>query len=103
MQTSISIKINILPDYTDHQYDLSWKGMGEKWDDAKRAVLDNLERKPHLEYTIEALDPQSTYAIRIAVLAKDGSSGPPGEEAVIDTDAVSCSPKPSKRCACTIS
>jgi hypothetical protein len=77
--------------------------MGFDWNSAKKVTLNGTPGTAHIEYMIEELQPQSTYAVRIALVDGDGNIGLPGKESIIDTDSISCAPTSSSGCGCAVS
>ena len=79
----------------------------KKWDiDGKSKTVDAKEisknRNNKIQANIEDLNPGTTYTVRLRVLrvaASEGGSATPGKpspELIIDTEAVSCTPKASQ-------
>ena len=79
----------------------------EKWEsDGQRKTINAQEvsrnRNNKIQANIEDLNPGTTYTVRLRVLsavASEGESSVPGKpspELIIDTEAVSCTPKASQ-------
>ena len=84
-------------------YELSWREMGQSWEQAQSVTVQAPSSSDKIEATAEGLNPQSTYALRLIVVGKGGNRGTPGPESIIDTDSISCTPKPKSGCGCVIS
>lgn len=80
-----------------------------KWDDSSSvksssinvsepAEREKKERKK-LRAIADGLNPGATYTLRLTAKDSSGNSGIPGPDLIVDTEAVSCTPKP----ACVIS
>lgn len=51
----------------------------------------------NVKVVIEELEPGTTYCFRLVAKGTDGAKGEPGPELIIDTEAISCTPK-TRRC-----
>ncbi|KAL7460953.1 hypothetical protein ACHAXS_001389 [Conticribra weissflogii] len=79
-----------------------WETDGESKPIDIKAIPRNSSNK--VQTNIEGLNPGTTYTVRLRVLSAASSEevptpGKPSPELIIDTEAVSCTPKPNQ---CTI-
>ncbi|KAL3811210.1 hypothetical protein ACHAXA_004512 [Cyclostephanos tholiformis] len=106
MSTIITVAFTPL---TSHDiYELQWKEYPQKWEiDGKSKTINAKEvsknRNNKIQANIEDLNPGTTYTVRLRVLRVVGSGvggsatpGKPSPELIIDTEAVSCTPKASQ-------
>lgn len=94
---------------TEFTVDVTWKGTAgaqkyklyrrkipEEWSDSAFTLLDGALEK----FTLEDLEPTSTYQFRIAAVNSAGEEGEKSEPVTIDTAVGNCGPKKKK---CVIS
>ncbi|KAL7437892.1 hypothetical protein ACHAXH_005066 [Discostella pseudostelligera] len=104
-ETIISVAFNPLSSHDN--YELQWKEYPQKWEtdgQSKRICAKDVPRNKNnkIQANIEDLNPGSTYTVRLRVLAvgssegEVGAPGKPSPELIIDTEAVSCTPKASQ-------
>ena len=91
LQTSITVKVNLDSDV--HSYTLAWKQYPQPWQDAISIPIPTA----NTEITLDATDllPATTYCIRI-----QSDSGEFGDELIVDTEAVNCTPQ--TKCCCVV-
>mmetsp|Transcript_5258 Transcript_5258/g.9659 ORF Transcript_5258/g.9659 Transcript_5258/m.9659 type:complete len:123 (+) Transcript_5258:197-565(+) len=103
-ETIITVAFNPLNSHDN--YELQWKEYPQKWENDGQSKTVNAKevtrnRNNKIQMNIEDLNPGTTYTVRLRVLslvASDGESSAPGKpspELIIDTEAVSCTPKAS--------
>ena len=76
----------------------------KKWDDGQQKSINAKEvtrtGNNKLQTNIEGLNPGTTYTLRVKTLVSGNgdevAAGRPSPELIIDTEAVSCTPKPSQ-------
>ena len=90
-QTSITVKIDLDPD--THSYTLAWKQYPQTWKDAASAPI--LAANTQISMDATDLLPATTYCLRI-----QNDSGQFGEELIVDTEAVNCTPQ--TKCCCIV-
>mmetsp|Transcript_3340 Transcript_3340/g.5190 ORF Transcript_3340/g.5190 Transcript_3340/m.5190 type:complete len:123 (-) Transcript_3340:85-453(-) len=104
-ETIITVAFNPLNSHDI--YELQWKEYPQKWEsDGQSKTISAKEatrnRSNKIQNNIEDLNPGTTYTVRLRVLsvvASEGESTAPGKpspELIIDTEAVSCTPKASQ-------
>ena len=94
--TQTIVELEFSPDGSSDSYDLCYKVHQQTWEQQMVKVIGNeLLTKVHV--VIEELEPGTTYCFRLISKASDGSKGEPGPELIIDTEAISCTPK-RRRC-----
>ena len=62
-----------------------------------KAIGKDLLKGANVQVAIDELEPGTTYCFRLMAKLSDGSKGEPGPELIIDTEAISCTPK-RRRC-----
>ncbi|KAL7496095.1 hypothetical protein ACHAWT_004371 [Skeletonema menzelii] len=99
-ETIITVSFNPLNSHD--QYVLQWKEYHQKWEtDGQSKKMNSTEMTKtgngKIQTNIEGLNPGATYTVRLRVLAEGSQSeaGKASPELIIDTEAVSCTPKPS--------
>lgn len=101
------ITVAFIPLSSHDNYELQWKEYPQKWEtDGNCKTINAKEvtknRNNQVQTNIEDLNPGTTYTVRLRVLRLAGSeggsatSGKPSPELIIDTEAVSCTPKASQ-------
>mmetsp|Transcript_18924 Transcript_18924/g.45394 ORF Transcript_18924/g.45394 Transcript_18924/m.45394 type:complete len:123 (-) Transcript_18924:255-623(-) len=104
-ETIITVAFNPLNSHDN--YEIQWKEYPQKWEiDGQNKTINAKEsyrnRSNKIQTNIEDLNPGTTYTVRLrvmSVVASDGESAAPGKpspELIIDTEAVSCTPKASQ-------
>ena len=101
-KTSITVRFSPSSDTEVLHFELQWHQMGQSWEQGGRSLLTGAQTDD-IVATIDELLPNQTYALRISVIDKEDKKGIPGPEIVVDTDSISCTPKPRCRCLCVIS
>jgi len=98
------ITVAFTPIGSHDNYLLEWKEYPQKWDDGQQKSI-NAKEVPRtgnnkLQTNIEGLNPGTTYTLRVKTLVSGNgdevAAGRPSPELIIDTEAVSCTPKPSQ-------
>jgi hypothetical protein len=79
--------------------------MGQSWEQGQSIIIEvsSIHADEIVLAIAEGLLPQITYALRLVVVDKVGNKEMPGPEIVIDTDSISCTPKPRYSCMCLVS
>ncbi|KAL7482167.1 hypothetical protein ACHAW6_007861 [Cyclotella cf. meneghiniana] len=99
------ITVSFTPLLSHDNYLLEWKEYPQKWDIDGQQKSINAKEVPRsgnnkLLTNIEGLNPGTTYTLRlkvvVAVNGEEPTTGRPSPELIIDTEAVSCTPKPSQ-------
>ncbi|KAL7511319.1 hypothetical protein ACHAXN_008243 [Cyclotella atomus] len=105
------ITVSFTPLASHDNYLLEWKEYPQKWDTDGQHKSINAKETPtrngnnKLQTNIEGLNPGTTYTLRLKVMvpgsngedsAATAAAGRPSPELIIDTEAVSCTPKPSQ-------
>ena len=86
------------PDNSVASYDLCYKIYQQTWEQQKvEAIGKDLLKGGNVQIAIEELEPGTTYCFRLVAKDTDGTKGEPGPELIIDTEAISCTPK-TRRC-----
>lgn len=85
------MKIDLDPD--THSYTLAWKQYPQTWKDAASAPI--LAANTQISMDATDLLPATTYCLRI-----QNDSGQFGEELIVDTEAVNCTPQ--TKCCCIV-
>ena len=96
--TQTIVELEFPPDDSSVSYDLCYKVYQQTWEQQRvKAIGKDLLKDGNVQVAIEELEPGTTYCFRLVAKASDGSKGEPGPELIIDTEAVSCTPK-RRRC-----
>ncbi|KAL9181641.1 hypothetical protein ACHAXT_010446 [Thalassiosira profunda] len=105
-ETIITVAFN--PLVSHDSYELQWKEYPQKWESDGLSKTVNVKdatrnKSNKIQCNIDDLNPGTTYTVRLRVWGKgtDGEAPPPGKpcpELIIDTEAVSCTPK-ANQCA----
>mmetsp|Transcript_19749 Transcript_19749/g.31997 ORF Transcript_19749/g.31997 Transcript_19749/m.31997 type:complete len:122 (+) Transcript_19749:118-483(+) len=103
-ETIITVAFNPLNSHDN--YELQWKEYPQKWENDGQSKTINAKEvgrtgNNKIQTNIEDLNPGTTYTVRLRVLsvvASEESTAPgkPSPELIIDTEAVSCTPKASQ-------
>jgi hypothetical protein len=96
LQTEITV--DFMPTAAVHSYELEWKQYPQSWaSDAQRCIFktSDVGATKKIRANATDLDPGMTYTIRVVCKDGSGNRGKPGPDLIIDTEAVSCTPKPS--------
>ena len=95
-QTTVEVEFS--PDDSVASYDLCYKIYQQTWEQQKvKAIGKDLLKGGNVQVAIEELEPGTTYCFRLVAKDADGTKGEPGPELIIDTEAISCTPK-TRRC-----
>ena len=96
-QTTVEVEFS--PDDSVASYDLCYKIYQQTWEQQKVKAIgkDLLKEGGNVQIAIEELEPGTTYCFRLVAKDTDGANGEPGPELIIDTEAISCTPK-TRRC-----
>mmetsp|Transcript_2472 Transcript_2472/g.3771 ORF Transcript_2472/g.3771 Transcript_2472/m.3771 type:complete len:119 (-) Transcript_2472:227-583(-) len=99
-ETIITVSFN--PLNSNDEYVLEWKEYHQKWEtDSQSKNMNSNEMTKtgngKIQTNIEGLNPGATYTVRLKALGEGSQSdaGKASPELIIDTEAVSCTPKPS--------
>jgi len=104
-ETVITVAFNPLNSHDN--YVVQWKEYHQKWEtdgESKSVDVKTIPRNSNnkVQANIEGLNPGTTYTVRLRVLSAASSEeevptpGKPSPELIIDTEAVSCTPKPNQ-------
>lgn len=81
------------------KYELQWKEHPENWElhGQSKAVSSRETNR----VTAAGLNPGATYCVRM-VCVGGGEKGQPGNELIVDTEQVGCTPKADQGCSCIV-
>ena len=92
------VELEFSPYDSSDSYELCYKVYQQTWEQQRaKAIGKDLLKGASVQVAIEELEPGTTYCFRLLAIASDGSKGEPGPELIIDTEAISCTPK-RRRC-----
>lgn len=96
--TQTIVELEFSPDDSSDSYDLCYKVYQQTWEQQRvKAIGKDLLKGANVQVAIDELEPGTTYCFRLMAKLSDGSKGEPGPELIIDTEAISCTPK-RRRC-----
>ena len=96
--TQTIVELEFSPYDSSDSYELCYKVYQQTWENQRaKAIGKDLLKDASVQVAIEQLEPGTTYCFRLLPIASDGSKGEPGPELIIDTEAISCTPK-RRRC-----
>ena len=103
IQTSIEVEFEGDTTPGIHHY-LQWKEHPASWDTPSHVESAQVSTTGgKCKAVAEPLQPGTTYCVRLLLKNSAGEEGPPGEELILDTEQVGCTPKAEKGCSCTVS
>mmetsp|Transcript_26103 Transcript_26103/g.36802 ORF Transcript_26103/g.36802 Transcript_26103/m.36802 type:complete len:112 (-) Transcript_26103:140-475(-) len=97
VETEITVEFPAAGDVSE--YELQWKPYPASWETGAKSKNVSVSGKK-TKSVITDLEPGTTYCIRLACKDATGRSGEPGQELIVDTEQVGCTPQ-EKSC-CTI-
>mmetsp|Transcript_22161 Transcript_22161/g.32618 ORF Transcript_22161/g.32618 Transcript_22161/m.32618 type:complete len:119 (+) Transcript_22161:247-603(+) len=96
-----TITVTFIPSPSITSYVLNWKEYHQEWGkDCRSAPISTVGRQQGRKIEEDATDlmPQTTYCVRLISCDSDGTQGEPGKPLIVDTEAVSCTPKSNACC-----
>jgi len=108
LQTTITVSFK--PSQNIHSYALCYKEYEQSWEDnwdrptqskiiSSTEISQSTTKSGTIIAIAEDLNPGTTYCVRLIAHDVNGDDqGDPGPDLIIDTETVSCTPKPSRSC-----
>lgn len=94
LQTTISVQFKSVS--VADKYQLEYKRFEQDWASATSITL--VPEGGLVKGEAVDLEPGATYCLRVYCIASDGTKGAPGNDLIVDTEQVGCTPQAEKSC-----